>query len=803
MPPIPDVSSFVPPTTKANPAALDAEAEFLQASSTRIIGRGTEILGEMTSTAVEFSELVAAPLMREGGLSLDASRGAMQAAVYGSTITGQWAGHVREFNAEIERLTADWAAAVAAQFGKAGEPEPVIEAAGVAKLQEVNAAATAAHNLLLDRAKEAGSSLAGGPTPANLQALAAATGPSWMAYNLSGDPALIPMDASGGEALARDLREALANGTVPAPLLQRMQTLQDIAAKARDLQAAGGMLSAGERDFLSGFYGVMGTVGPNAPALQQEPLYNLPELVSYTDLGAGQQSAVLAAVGGGLLALSDKRVGLGSAFLPPSLRNLVDYHFGVNPAEKPPATFENLADLAPMIRAANENGLDDMQAGRELSAALTLEVAGTVGNAFDPGDLNATTLLDASTRNTEANAGLLSGAIQTPVYGDRTDEFVLRGVFGHQWADDGATAARLVDWIGEDALSQDSDVRKQADAAAFGLFTTMTDRSAAPHWDQSAYEFFTDSYGQIGKFEAAPIGAANPAIALSMAKTAVPYLDFFSEVDSGGPSRLSLWDEDTPMYLGQQTREDFVELIMAGDQAREEFGQKAYEHVIAEASRLSDPALFPDDAAALRQAAESGKLMSLLDTGFAKVFEDANMDGDLATTEATQHANWARAGAAAAKEVVMDLPVVKGASRALNILARQLTESFKWTPGVAQSYDFIWEKGTAPKAGDLGAIWDNSKEEFDFGVYHAIVDHALMTDGSGVTLDGLQGADPRLVVDGANGPQLETTHRLLHPAHPDDLDYRDATMHFRRQFDQVTQDRIWKYLQDVHDHRKG
>lgn len=784
MPPIPDVSSFVPPTTKANPAALDAEAEFLQASSTRIIGRGTEILGEMTSTAVEFSELVAAPLMREGGLSLDASRGAMQAAVYGSAITGQWAGHVREFNAEIERLTADWAAAVAAQFGKAGEPEPVIEAAGIAKLQEVNAAATAAHNLLLDRAKEAGSSLAGGPTPANLQALAAATGPSWMAYNLSGDPALIPMDSSGGEALARDLREALASGTVPAPLLQRMQTLQDIAARAQDLQArgSGNFLSAGELDFLEQFYkGMDQPLKPNLP-IDTNALYHLPDILEHSGLSPAQHSMALGAVGGGLLALSDHRVGGGIRHLPDTVRGLIGRYFGVGgtAAKDPVNQLEALGDFLGATRS-KDVGLDRLQGGEELSAGLTFAIADINANpallndgiGVDSQDLELSgvsdraraDILEAATRNIESNAQLLTGATVHPDYGSDTPEYLLRSLFGHKWEDGGEAAAGLVDWIPEQAVQDDPRMRQLATESAFQLITLATNDDAGGSWPTSTYDVLTDGFGSIDRFEAAPLGIANPRIAEAMGRTAIAYLPIFEYAETGAPDHLRpANDGSQEMYLSVPTREHFFELAMAHKDTSDLLGKAAYARMLGEVAVLTNDAL--DDHHAATTGANAAMLTNLLDKGYANIFTEARADADLATEQAAQHNSWFRAGAASLKEFVGGY--VKAGRPLWDQLVRQLSEAPKSAPGVLQAHGWAWAGGDSPVEEARGSAIDPA--QLRFHVSHALTEQLVREDPSEVR--DLFKADDRLVVpDGSKyGYALKPAWDLRIADLPADLD---------------------------------
>ncbi|RRR98237.1 TPR repeat region-containing protein [Glycomyces terrestris] len=731
---IPTEASFVPPTTKAEEGALDQESAALKAAGARILGGGGDLLDRMSRTAVEFSELVADPIRREGAESIAASRAAMQGALHGSIVTSVFAGHVRTFKTEIAALVADWNAAVANDFGVTSGIPAEIAAAGWAKLRQTDSAAGAVYETFKGHAATAGAQLRTGPTPANIQALMTAAGgavPTWLAYNAFGTQAL---DAGAGSALAQQLIGALRNGgSLPPGLLQ---PLMDLAVRARDLQRSGGTLAPGESGFLSGFYGAMGDPALGPVPSQQDHLFALPSLIKHTDLDATQQAAVLAAVGGGLLALSDQRLnpglgpgataGTGPQFLPPSLRELVDSHLSGGP--RPVSADADLPALAEMIRAADAHGLADMQAGTALSAALTMELAGTGVHANDPGDADAMTLLNASTRNIDANAGILDGTIQHAAFGADTDEYVLRGLFGHRWTDGGATAGRLIDWI--PAASTDPNTAGQAARAALGLIDTMTDETGPHAFGTSAYTFFTDGYGRVDvdlgnqqylSFQDAPIGAANPEIARAMGRTAAMYLDVFAQepVAGRGNGPTGFTGDAPGFYLDVDTRTKFFELVMGDARAAHELGSTVYAEIMADAAGLHDESLGTADASGL--AARSGSLLGYLNVGFDRVHQDAQ--GDMTTEQQrdAHHASWTRSAAAITKEIVQEAPFVRGLSKAGQILVREGFELLKWGPGYAEVMK-TWPYGDAVMTEQQSTPVDPMFHEFALETSHGIVE---------------------------------------------------------------------------------
>jgi hypothetical protein len=784
---IPTLGSFDPPTTTADENALEEAARSLDANSGRILGQGTDVVARMDHTAVEFSDLVSEPIKRRGGEFLSAATSAMEGAVWGSTVTVQWAGSVREFKEAVKALVAEWGAAVDDKFGiresevGGGTPnltpaereaaaEQATAYAGQLKLAELNAAANAAYEKFKGDAADAGARLKEGPTPENLRALAAGGGvDTWALYTMFGMNAPLPLTGSAGEWLGQDLLDAIRNGRVadiPPELRGQLGALQALIERAHHLQSIGeGELSAGELAYLESFFGTI-----------DKSIFDMPDLLDdETNWSGADQALILGGMGGGLLVLSNENLGGGTSRLSDSVKNFVAAYVGgkgkgtdLRPQHH---DGDELRSLAKMFDAVDDQGMALLTGGKEFSGALTTAVAlhldGEAGG-YSIGEGTARTILDHSTANFEANAALLNGDLQHPYYQKDTAEAVLRGLFGHRWQDGGETASKFVDWIPRMSVSDDPAMRELATESAFHLIDTMTSQEKAGPWNESAYKFFTDSYGKIGQFEAAPIGVANPLIAQSLGRTAIAYIDYFDLPDVDG-QKNQLFDDGRPeqFYLDKDTRLNFFELVMGDMDAGNELGKYAYAKIIGEAGGMTDGNLWDDPYS---EGVEDGRLIGLLDKAYQRVYEDATDDKAGVDEMTKQHSAWTRAASTVLKEIVTEIPVAKqlwvigdGNSKYPlgNVLIKELFEVGKVGPPVSETFK-LWPfaGGEAPTAESREGAPEYDK--FGFTVRHSVVENLLADKDSGVDIDDVRRADPNLVEKGADGEyRLRSAEELL------------------------------------------
>ncbi|GAB3996533.1 hypothetical protein GCM10029992_16930 [Glycomyces albus] len=381
-------------------------------------------------------------------------------------VTGKWAADVKTYKTRREELIEEWEEAVDDDFGvdraalgaeigadspsKSAdaidrEVETAVAEAGQEKLTEMNGQAGTAWEEYKENASEAGRMLTAGPNPEDLRVLTGGGAASWLPFNLWGTDASIPVTGSDGRDLAEALHEAMRNGDELTPELRaQLEMVYAIADRAQDSQGIDGAeLSADELEFLEEFYAYMDNIDGGERDVDvhryYNPLYHVAEWAEDSEtMSAEDRNLLLTALGGGILALSNERVGGGYDRLPDTMRSALegaDSDFDIVGA----SNMAVLDGLSPLFGGVlGDPYLASLEGGRDFSAALTGAVAdGTylngAQNVYDSGEFS--NLLGVSTRNHEANADILSGDWQIPKYGDDTAEFVTRGLFGFDWED--------------------------------------------------------------------------------------------------------------------------------------------------------------------------------------------------------------------------------------------------------------------------------------------------------------------------------------------------------------------------------
>jgi hypothetical protein len=791
---IPNIGSFDPPDTDADPDELSTQSGFLQAHSGRIIGRGTDVLDQMNTGVVEFSELVAEPLAREGRDFISAAQTAMEGAVYGSMVTNQWATWVREFKTARQALINEWAGAVGNDFGikesevggttpnltpaeRAAATAEATAYAGQLKLAELNARAATLWENFKGQARDAGSMLKGGPTPENLRALAADGVGTWLGYNVFGLDMAIPVTGADGKLLADAVLDMLRNGGELTPELRaQLESLMLLAQRAQNMQGVDdAQLTPSELAFLEAFYS-----GVDVRDINGGPdnfmLYNIPQHLKDIGMSGADQALFLGAMGGGLLALSNSGVGGGLDRLPDSLRRPIEYLTGASKDKG-----YDYADytmyiegLAPMLGAAADKGLDKLQAGRELSTGLMWMIADTFDhpddqvlnhlNKLENADAHFADIMEIITRDKDLNADLLTGFVKHPDYGDDSPEHLLRGVFGRNWEDDGKSAAKLIDWIPGALTGSDPFLARDAAESYASLVNTMTNDEIKGPWKQSAFTFFTDDYGKMNGFSNAPIGMANPHIAQALASSTIPFLDWFAdpeatiEVDGEKVERdtavnWAINPEDRGAYFNMTDRARMFELIMGSKDAANVLGEAVYAKAYVDGFDLPQWANGDDQAdlglpgggdgeGAEMYAKRTGRLIGFLQAGYDAVHADGAEDAAGVTASNKQESAWVRAGAAVAKELVLSIPGIRPTRVGWDILVKEAFEIGKWGPNVTEAHGWAFGGADAPGKGD--GPMTHEKINVYFG--HNIVDGLTSDPKSGRTIEELAEYDPNLVV---------------------------------------------------------
>ncbi|MBE1532091.1 TPR repeat region-containing protein [Actinomadura algeriensis] len=655
---------FDPRDTEAKPDLLDQSAEGFYSVAGKILGRSGDMEQVLNGAAMNFSDLVAYDIWKQNEYNAEDWRTAAEAAVYGAGVTKGWAQDVREFKRKRQALVDEWEDAAGSNFGvvrrlpdttdrltfgtgleqemnAALDEEYAADRAQAeaAKLRELSGAADRAWEELQARAELRERQLAQGPTPQNLRSLVEHDLLGWAPYNIRGAEAPLPLDAELAAADAALLREYLTRRREPdAEYGQIIGTLLAAVRQGVARRADGGRLDPDVLAYLEEFYGELGSdlLVMDAYAGHGEGLGERPFL----------QQDSLAALGGGLLLLSDESVGGGFDRMPPIVRRLFDESVQVNDGAY--AAIHHwgyqYAALADLLGSADPR----LVAGEELSTALIavtphyLDFAGSPVNVIPGGvelldgstvltDEPAATMLGVATRNVAANHAVLTGDYEPGDVGLARPE-LLAALYTHDWSDDGAAAAKLTSWIHADGVDE-----TMAGEAAAGLYETVTGVG-----DGGVYGALTDGPGGDS------MGMLNPELSRGFADVAVKYLDEFA-AEQDDPARTSFGGGNLELAYEDGARARFFELVAGDEDAAAYLTGAVLTH---EATRLNGYVAGGGEGDA-QYGRANGMLRGYLDAGMLNEAMDRTGDERTAVTDAAaRQANGSTFASGMIKETV-------------------------------------------------------------------------------------------------------------------------------------------------------
>ncbi|MFC5749786.1 hypothetical protein [Actinomadura rugatobispora] len=614
------MAGFDPQDTDADPDQIDLSVEAFYDVAGRITGRSGELEGAFNGAAMNFSDLIAHDIWKQNEYNAEDWRSAVEAAVYGAGVTRAWAGDVREFKSRRRELIGRWETARGDDFGVVKqEPHPNLDrvellvdplaverrlsedfvrrraAAEASLLRGLSGQAQTAWDALQEKAELRGRQLAQGPTPQNLRHLVRHGVLGWAPYNIRGADAPLPLNPEMAGLDAQALRDYLNGDLEPDAGYAAI-----IAALNAAVRQGIGRAGDGERvdpeviEYLESFYGELGG--------------DLMVMDAYAndDMGLGDrallQGDTLRALGGGLLVLSNGRLGGGFDRLPQAVRGLFNGDF-VNdaPAQTPTDAWgRDYAALADLLGHADRRLTPGTDFAVNLIAVTPhyLEVIASHPNQmaseeFRLLDGSARTMLRVATRDIEANHAILTGDFEPGEVGSATPE-LLRSLFTHDWADDGAMAARLTDWIYEDGVDE-----RLAGEATAALINTVTGIG-----DGGLYAALTDTNAGLDS-----MGMINPELSRGLGNIAVAYLDDFAALQD---------DAETTSFAGgdlevaYDARARFFELVAgdAGAATHLSAAVETFEH-----NNLLAYAGVPRENAASEFGAANARLRAYLDAG--------------------------------------------------------------------------------------------------------------------------------------------------------------------------------------------
>ncbi|GIG65905.1 TPR repeat region-containing protein [Phytomonospora endophytica] len=685
------VSALILPDTDAEPGKLTTASGQFEDLGGRITGTGGSLHAEIRKGATTFSDLIADPIRDLAEKNKSSWQKAVQGSTWGAAVTAAWSENVTEFRTRRQEILDRWTAAAAADFGvtmdvtqpgmaeaKAAERfNAEVDEKGAAVKGELMREFQRVWNKLEEDAGERTTELKAGPTKATLATLVDTGALGWAGFNLWGAKSPTPLDGAAGKALADKINAALKRGE--APSAADMANFNALLAHAAYLQKNGGTLSAGERAFLSSLFSGLDRKDMNK---------NFSNLITPGWLDAIKDKAAAdglrAALGNGLLALSDERLGGGYDQLPEGVREILDaeQREGMNKGD----WGLGLSGLAGLLAATGgKYAAVKLQGGAEFSALTTIRITQNLTDINIARDEKlALGALEAAFRNPRGAGDILTGKYDDITgYGKDTNEWMMRELWGRKWPDDGKTVAGLIDWIPGALDSKDPGLSELAAKSAFEVYTTTTNVEKT-RWDESAFQWMTDGFGRVGSDPAAPLASRNPFVTGAIGDLIGHDLDdVFGDAKDGVETRL----DGGKISLDWETRERLFEIAMADKGTADRLGKAIYADIIKEAGGIENWS--PGEGQGF--GSKNGTLANLLDAGLARLQADTG-DGLNDATDAAKAAKdeqrvvrWANMGAAVLKEAVLAIPGVDKAGDMTKLGTKVFFELAKTAPGSAHT----------------------------------------------------------------------------------------------------------------------
>ncbi|MFY7069637.1 hypothetical protein ACOQFV_27585 [Nocardiopsis changdeensis] len=610
-------------TTDAIPALIRARTADFEDLNGRVLGDAGDLQAALDGAAGQFTSILAWDISTLSAEDRQLWTGAAVALTYAAMVSDMWADHVEEFREGREELLEEWNTAVADCEGRVpGEysasriTSTFPERRGfwsdentcrdlyeelVEKRTSVSGRFDTLWTAYQEHAEEIGDMLEEGATKVNVQKLIDGGYANWAFYNL--DPNRYTMLVDGRELTEENAQEwsteLAAYWSGDRPLDDRyhelMLMMAMIGTNAKQAQNTGGGFRSEEIDFLEAFYTnlELETGGHYMGVLA------VPELMDGGHMSGEEREHALGVLGDGLLTLSDEDLGGGYDLLPESVRRATEgpflYETG---ADEPPYLLATYQDDARALSQLLRYTDDELQGGDAFSTNLTLGAGaymhywGVEGENGWVVSEDLAPLVEVGTRNEDANHYVLTGEYPDgretipglPDFAPHERTNAVEGLLTYDWHDDGATARGLIDWIAEDALSEDAEVRDRAGTAAAGFIETVT--------TAEMQEALTDTGIDVGDSEDASFTEFNPELADAFAGVFDSYIVSFAEsaIEDGANNDelitgVGEYNPDTGAFnIGIQERSAYMQYLMGDEDsaARVITSTAAYEYAATE-----------------------------------------------------------------------------------------------------------------------------------------------------------------------------------------------------------------------------
>ena len=639
---------FSPRSIESFVSIIRPVSEELTILEARLLGRAGDLEEGFDSAAVHFTDLIGWDIKSLGSEDYQAWVDAAVNLRFARDVNDMWADYVQEFWDTRNEIWDDWDAAVEAKAAQVPAkyqgttitstvPDPAHWFDSDAKkcrelydelsgyLEEIKEREQANWDRHEENAIEISSMLLQGPTGVNVQKLIDG-GYANMAYaNLDPDKYLF---LESDFDLSPESAEQTADELAPywsgeKPLDDRyhelMLVMGMIGTNARTAQNDGKPLDSEEMAFLDAFYERLEVSRPGG-------VIDIPKVIEGAHMTDEEREYALGVLGDGLLALSDHGLGGGYYDLPASVREAAEGPHLAPTDGTPPSSHswaEDARALAAMLGQAHES----MEPGYGLAMTLSLSMGmyseeySEVMDQFIPED-DVLSLIDVVNRNHDAIHDLFAGVENENgerepyvhpnligTYQDAQGEFqrfsphteqwgspqemintALEGLFTHPWEDKGETVGDMVEWIAQDAHSENEEESDRAGRAAAGFIETITTKEM-----QEALTSTSVNVNEDGKhYNSATFTAFNTELAENLADVFDAYIYSFAASEVIDPTLsgsvpfegVGIYDSEINNFMiGSEERAAYIQYLMGNDDtAIRTFGSaSAYQKIEMEA----------------------------------------------------------------------------------------------------------------------------------------------------------------------------------------------------------------------------
>jgi hypothetical protein len=475
-----------------------------------------------------------------------------------------------------------------------------------------------------ERVAEIAGMFSEGPTELNVQKLVDGGNADWGFANINPSEYL-ELDQELTPESAEEAAEELADyWSGEKPLDHRyeelMLVLSMLSLNARHSQNEGTDYQPEEMDFLDAFYDELERRQPGG-------VIDIPTSMEGDHMSDEERDRALGILGDGLLTLSDHRLGGGYDDLPTSVREAAEGPHLTPTGSTPPSSHtwaEDAQSLAAMLGSAHES----MEPGYGLSMTLSLSMGmysdeySEVMDQFIPED-DVLSLVDVANRNKDAMHDLFAGVENEDgerepyvhpnlmgTYEDEDGQFhrfsphteqwgspeemintAVEGLFTHHWEDDGETVGDMIEWIAQDAHSENQEERDRAGRAAAGFIETITASEMQTALTDTGVDITEDGK----EYSNASFTAFNTELADNLADVFDSYIFSFAEsgVSETNDQREEVAitgvgeyiSESNRFDIGPQERAAYMQYLMGNDDtaSRAVSSAVAYQSVAIEA----------------------------------------------------------------------------------------------------------------------------------------------------------------------------------------------------------------------------